>query len=80
MDSPSSTTQLKQSNSVIKTLRFPFSGMLKARKERAAAEKQQRYHDSQAVEMLDFTASTSSYHRKTHSDSSVGTQDSHEGL
>lgn len=69
--------------SVMKALKYPFSGvsgMLARRKEKAAERKQQKQVSLQAVEMLDFTSTTSSYHRKTHSDSSVSTTDSQDGL
>lgn len=84
MDSHKETAVTKAQASVVKALRYPFSGvscMLQRRKDRAAEQKHQQQVASQAVEMLDFTSSTSSYHRKTQSDSSVSTTDSHdEGL
>lgn len=65
----------------MKALRNPFSGMLQRRKERAAERQQLKHQEQSSVEMLDFTASSHSYHRKTHSDSSVSTTDEpQEGL
>jgi hypothetical protein len=79
----SSNSAAKAQSSVFKALKYPFSGvsgMLQRRKERAVEQKQQQQRSAQSVEMLDFTTSTSSYHRKTQSDSSVSTTDSSEGL
>jgi hypothetical protein len=73
----------QEQTSVMKALRAPFSGvsgMFARRKEKAAERKQQKQVSLQAVEMLDFTSTTSSYHRKTHSDSSISTTDSQDGL
>ncbi len=70
-------------SSVMRALKYPFSGvsgMMARRKEKAAEQKQQKQVSLQAVEMLDFTSTTSSYHRKTNSDSSISTTDSQDGL
>ena len=70
----------KEQNAVMRALKYPFSGMLQKRQERAAEQQKQKQQGESSVEMLDLTSSMSSYHRKTHSDSSVGTTDSQEGL
>lgn len=70
---------VKEQSAVMKALKYPFTGvngMLQRRKERAAEQQKQKQQLHSSVEMLDFT----SYHRKTPSDSSVGTTDSQEGL
>lgn len=75
----SSNPAAKAQSSVFKALKYPFtgvSGMLQRRKERTDEQKQQQQRSAQSVEMLDFTTSMSSYHRKTQSDSSVSTTDS----
>jgi hypothetical protein len=77
------TAAMKAQTSVVKALKYPFSGvsgMLQRRKDRAAEQKQQKHAGLQSVEMLDFTSTTSSYHRKTNSDSSVSTADSQDSL
>lgn len=69
------------SGGVLKALKNPFSGvrgMMQRRQQQAAERKQQQNVALQSVEMLDFTSTTSSYHRKTHSDSSVSTTDEHD--
>lgn len=60
----------------MRALRYPFSGvssMLTRRSERAADKKKAKQQEQgpAQVEMLDLTAGSGSYHRKTHSDSSV---------
>jgi hypothetical protein len=71
--------------SVLRTLRAPFASvnnMLQRSSDKQAAKQQRKHVEAQAVEMHDFTAS-SSFHRKTGSDStdsSTVSADSQHGM
>lgn len=72
MDATTTAAKAQSITSVFKALRpFSASMLLARRKDKAAEQKVQQNQQKQAVEMLDFTASSHSYHRKTNSDSSV---------